>query len=126
MSYRPGSGPELHYYRCGRVCQAVTVKSVYTGKYERCRSCRSMALYQFSRPADTEELLAIHRRGVVLNPHQPAHPAHVCVRCGLDFTGKQLPRWRADGKVCRDCYFAEDAPEVIAAKEEQSINQSTK
>jgi hypothetical protein len=125
VSYQPGSGPELHYYICQKICHSVTAKSVYTGNYERCRACRSQAVYAFSRPADTPELLEIHGRGIVLNPHQPPPPPQVCVRCGLDFTGKQLPRWRADGKVCRECYFAEDSPEVAAATEEQSVNQST-
>jgi hypothetical protein len=125
MSYRPGSGPELHYWRCGRVCKSVTVKSVYTGRYERCRACGSMALFQFTIPVETDKHRALHAQGIVLNPDQPKPPPQVCVRCGLDFTCKQLPRWRADGKVCRDCYFAEDSPEVAAATEEQSINQST-
>ena len=84
-----------------------------------------MALFQFTIPVETDKHRALHAQGIVLNPDQPKPPPQVCVRCGLDFTGKQLPRWRADGKVCRECYFAEDAPEVVAAKEEQSINQST-
>jgi DNA-directed RNA polymerase subunit RPC12/RpoP len=118
-------GPELHYYRCGRVCKSVTVKSVYTGRYERCRACGSMALFQFTIPVETDKHRALHAQGIVLNPDQPPQPPQICVRCGLDFTGKQLPRWRADGKVCRECYFAEDSPEVAAATEEQSVNQST-
>jgi hypothetical protein len=125
QDYVPGSGPELHYYRCRRACNAVTVKAIYSKRYEQCRACGFMALYQFTVPADTPERKALHAQGVVLNPHATPPPAQICVRCGLDFTGKQLPRWRADGKVCRDCYFAEDAPEVVAATEEQSINQST-
>lgn len=98
----------LYFYICGRICKSVTVKAVYTGRYERCRACGSQALYKFSRPVTTDEGRAVHAKGVALNPFQPPPPPFICVRCGLDVTGKQLPRYRADGKVCRDCYFAED------------------
>jgi hypothetical protein len=124
QDYQP-RGPELHFYRCNRVCKSLTAKSIYTGTYERCRGCESQALYVWSIPVVTDTEKAIHAQGVVLNPYNGAAPRQVCVRCGLDYTGKQLPRYRADGKVCRDCYFAEDAPEVVAAQTEQSINQST-
>jgi hypothetical protein len=153
--YPRTGGPELHYFKCQRVCAAVTVTITFTRRYERCRACGSMALYLYTVPVETDEQKAIHAQGVVLNPHKLPPVPWVCQRCGADKTGN-TPIYRADGKVCKACYDAEMAPEdermaagiqaFIAAqkakrdaedaerrekykhlfREEQSINQTVK
>jgi hypothetical protein len=103
-------GPELHTYRCNRACQSVTVKAMYTGRYERCKACGAYALYQWTVPVTTDEEKRIHAEGVVLNPYKLPPIPWLCVRCGEDKAGN-TPIYRADGKVCKACYDAEMAPE---------------
>ena len=113
-------GQELHYYQCGRVCKAVTVKSMYSGRYERCRACHSVALYIYTVPVETDEQKAIHAQGVVLNPWKLPPVPWACTRCGKDGTGN-TPIYRADGKVCKACYDAEMAPQHAAEREQYAV-----
>ena len=112
-------GPELHFYRCNRVCRAVTSKSVYTGRYERCRACRNWALYQYSVPVETERHRELFARGVVLNPyaddidkpHDPSIYDFDCVRCGVRQVNR-VGMYCADGRCCDACYAAQSPEEA--------------
>lgn len=103
----------LWFYRC-RICTTFAASTAHEGKYVRCNGCRGFKMFWCGEAVDTPEREAIwayaKEHGIAHLPLPEPPKPWVCVRCGVEFPKDTAARLRVDGRVCRECYQAEERP----------------
>lgn len=111
--------PYLHTYRCSHCRSTLTTSA--RDRHRKCILCLRLMRYEFSVPVQTEDEWAIYRKGEVFNGGDASQVAEpwTCVRCGGEFSGADRPKYRVDGKACRECVAAERPQSWPLQTEEQ-------
>jgi hypothetical protein len=100
----------LYTFRC-RNCWtvAITDSKPIAGHPERCQ-CGSWLNLLFTSPITAQDRALLTKTRMVYNPYAEPPQDWTCKRCDQAFPGAAMSFHRPDGRVCRDCYRAEEHP----------------
>ena len=101
----------LYYFKC-KFCATWAVTAEDSGKYVECNGCGGSKKYEHRVPVESqhdEETWAWAKERGVGHLPRPDFTPKACTRCGETFPYTKL-RVRMGGRVCVDCYRAEERP----------------